>query len=171
MGVYYRWNKYELVYETLTETSNNYVIIDGNDTGYFSNIEPKLNINTGYYYWNNTSDYDTLRINGGKDVHYYYVSGGNNNIQDYAYVSTGDIEVTQSIYNGLQVRESRNSSTTGDVYRYYSSKTTKGSFIEYVYSSSSTAYPSSGIQSDYWYTLILPQNLDQFIQKRCSYAL
>ena len=176
MGVYYRWDRYNYGYKLATNDTSKPRILS-------SGYGDRILIFSSY-----TIDQDNRNIipGGTQEIYLDYTTNitGLYMSEDYFSMASGGgtselrINSFYSSNSGIRVYREGSSYKLDTMYGsgtleynslpYIKEKLNK---IDEVYSPSSSTYPDGGNLGDYWYTLIQLQNLNQFRQKRCFYAL
>ena len=147
MATYYRWRKSTISYSETSDaiTTTTPIPISNTQTFYIKWAKPGF-VKKGY----DLSDAERLTVNGAsvsQTFMHAYVAGSTNPTEIY---TTGDSTTVVNLYNNTACILPKNSGGTIHVTKY-TAKVTAGSFVEYVYSTSPSAYPNGGISGDYYY--------------------
>ena len=144
MGTYYRWARSNIGY---TETTSSGTLSYGNSpfaaqsTGYACALEkPPLNTETGLY-----------TVTGGTYEMMQYTGKAFAPSSPYGSVVVFPQTVSLTLVNESGANNRLVYYGMGISYTKYSAVQGKGTFIDYVYSTSPSAYPNGGVSGDYYY--------------------
>lgn len=138
MAIYYKWRRSSIKYKSV-ETGT----VSSINGMYFQTLGqhsvPELNEDTGYY--DITNSYG-VKLDGSEDFFTLAcLIPSTNNARKYYYCGVGS---THYSYKDGVI-------TFLNPVSVYESKETSGNFIDYVYSTSPSAYPTNGVSGDYYY--------------------
>ena len=152
MATYYRWEKSQITYTETSRTEYPSITFNYGDRGYqenrtgwyYASPKPVLDTSTGMY---------TMRdhTNGAGKSGVYMSCDEVTPIILIGSVDGSTVYVDQE--GNSKTFTARRSYETSEIIPLlvYESVRSKGEFVEYVYSTSSTAYPNGGVQGDYYY--------------------
>lgn len=151
MATYYRWRKSTIGYAQASRLlyESNTVILDLNSGNiYYSANTPSLDPEDGKYIVSNGKEHGLpATLTTGLAAFYYCTSL----TESTGYLLVQGADVRYEEYDKSHTLATVISMHSYGSVTYYYSVQTAGTFVEYVYSTSSSAYPNGGVSGDYYY--------------------
>ena len=146
MATYYRWDKSTAKYTESIGTLSSVTITPETESRLYYSTSVFFNPDTAIF---TTGAYYTFNFSETKEkTGPIYVGAGPKNSIIYGVETNGQTLIMRSSYSGTSIALSVDS---GQMLVYSSKLGAKGSFLNYVYSTSSSAYPTDGVSGSYYY--------------------